>query len=117
MKKIIYLVMLIFVTACTSYQETLDSWVGATEKELIRGFGAPKNVYEIDGSRFLQFDRSGQHVVLPTPVSYETVIVKDRAYTRSYGGSPGYVRDLYCSTTFEIIDHKVVSWSYRGTGC
>lgn len=117
MKKLLSVFLVLIITACTTYQETLDTWVGATEKELIRGFGAPKNVYEIDGSRFLQFDRMGQYVVPPTPVSYETVVVNDRAYTRAYGGSPGYVRDLYCSTTFEVVDDKVVSWSYRGTGC
>lgn len=117
MKKLLYGMMLLVITACTSYQETLDSWVGASEKELVRSFGAPKNIYELDGSRFLQFENSGQYFVPPTPVSYQTQIVNNVAYTTSYGGSPGYVRDLHCSTTFEVIDSKVVSWSYRGTGC
>lgn len=117
MKKLAYSLLLLALAACTSYQETLDSWVGATEKELVREFGAPQSSYEVDGSRFLKFERSGQYVVPPTPVSYETVVVNDRAYTRAYGGSPGYVRDLHCSTTFEIVESKVVSWSYRGTGC
>jgi|SRR5699024_2476996 len=117
MKKLFYSVLVLALTACTTYQETLDRWVGATEKELVREFGAPQSSYEVEGSRFLKFERAGQYVVPPTPVSYETVVVNDRAYTRAYGGSPGYVRDLYCSTTFEIVESKVVSWSYRGSGC
>lgn len=117
MRKLCYGFLLAILMACTTYQETLESWVGASEKALLREFGAPQSSYELEGSRFLKFERAGQFVVPPTPVSYETIVINDRVYTRPYGGSPGYVRNLYCSTTFEIIESVVVSWSYRGTGC
>ncbi|PWD82198.1 hypothetical protein DC082_10300 [Ignatzschineria indica] len=82
-----YSLLLLALAARTTYQETLDRWVGATEKELVREFGAPQSSYEVEGSRFLKFERAGQYVVPPTPVTYETMVVKNRAYTRAYGGS------------------------------
>jgi len=52
-----YIFLIIFLSGC-AYQETLDTWNGYTEKDLLTTWGAPSSVYETDGGKILKYSHS-----------------------------------------------------------
>lgn len=120
MKQILLLAALVLLGGCATegkYQRALDTWKGSAELDLIRSWGAPQQVYESDGHKFLVFSNN-RNVVMPgVSPTYQTNFVGNTAYTTGYGGSPAMNLDLFCTTTFEVVDGKIYNWSYRGNDC
>jgi len=116
-KLLVTAVLLFFVNGCsnttttTGYKQIMKTWIGASEKALIRSRGNPDSTYTSDGSKFLEYNRS-----------YTS---KERYYSsydfNSDGGS-GYSYpiggDTYsCKTTYEIKDGKVLKIRWAGNNC
>lgn len=120
MKRLSLLVVALLLSGCATegkYKQVLDSWTGSDELDLIRSWGAPMQIYESSGHRFLVYS-SDRNVFLPgIAPTYQTNVVGNTAYTNSYGGTPAMNINKTCTTTFEVVDEKIYSWSYRGNDC
>lgn len=108
MNRRLILAAAIVVASCATtggYESTLQPWAGAQEVELIRAWGTPASSYEAGGRKFIVYESRRQFHL---PGSSGAGLA---------GGSPGMDVELSCTTTFELENSKVVSWSYRGNGC
>lgn len=112
--------LLLILTGCATtanYEKILNSWVGATELDLIREWGPPQQSYEAGGRKFVVYTSSRNVYISGTAPSYTTTIIGNTAYTRPVGGTPGQNIGLSCQTTFEILDDRIVSWRWQGNDC
>jgi len=111
---------ILFFAGCATqakYKKVLDTWVGSSELDLIRSWGAPVNTYEAAGRKFIMYS-SSYNVALPgNNPTYTTNVIGNTAYTNSYGGTPGQNLLMICETTFEVEEGIIVKWSYRGNDC
>ena len=120
MKKLLITLFALITTACATtanYEKILNSWVGASEIDLVRVWGAPDNQYESSGTKFLTYQRSSNIYMPGTSPTYTTTVVGNTAYTSSSGGSPAYNIQMFCKTTFEVKGERIVSWRWEGNGC
>lgn len=114
------LALLLLLAACTSeakYQAMLDGWVGASERDLIQGWGPPDSSYENEDAKYLTWNRVYQNFMPGTPPSYTSHVVGDRVYTVPWGGSPGFLYTSRCKTTFTLVHGKVTGWRVEGNAC
>lgn len=120
MKKLLITLFALITTACATtanYEKILSSWVGASEIDLIRAWGAPDNQYESSGTKFLTYQKSSNIYMPGTSPTYTTTVVGNTAYTSSSGGSPAYNIQMFCKTTFEVKNERIVNWRWEGNGC
>ena len=120
MKKLLLSVVILLLAGCAAsakYEAFLGEWVGASELEVVRRWGPPVQVYEVEESKFLVYS-SSRNVTFPgSPPIYTTRVVGRTLYTDSYGGTPAQNVTYACQTVFEMVDGKVMSWSYKGNDC
>jgi hypothetical protein len=120
MKKLLIIFLGIFIVGCATtanYEKILSSWVGAKEIDLVRAWGAPDNQYESSGTKFLTYQKSNNIYMPGTAPTYSTTMIGNKAYTSSSGGSPAYNIQMFCKTTFEVKNERIVSWRWEGNGC
>ena len=120
MKKLLIIFLGIFIVGCATtanYEKILSSWVGAKEIDLVRAWGAPNNQYESSGTKFLTYQKSNNIYMPGTAPTYSTTMIGNTAYTSSSGGSPAYNIQMFCKTTFEVKNERIVSWRWEGNGC
>ena len=86
------------------FEQRMGAFVGRPEVDLVASLGVPARTYQVGDRRFLQYERR-------------------RVLAESY---PGWgwrwaggvdVQTLDCSTTFEIANGKVESFTSRGNDC
>ena len=67
MNRFMLFVLLIFLvsTGC-AYQETLNSWNGVSESELVETLGAPFSVYDTENGKILKYSHSRIGGTTPT---------------------------------------------------
>lgn len=110
----------IALSACATtagYEKVLNSWVGSQELDLVRSWGPPAQAYEAGGSKFLLYS-SQRNVYIPgVAPTLRTSVIGTTAYTTAVGGSPASNISKACVTTFELVNSRVASWSYKGNDC
>jgi len=119
-RRLLFAFVVIALAGCATtanYEKILNSWVGATELELVRKWGPPQQTYEAGGHKFLAYANTRNVYIAGTAPSYTTTYIGKTAYTNSVGGSPAQNINMSCQTTFEIADEKVVSWQWKGNDC
>lgn len=99
------------------YQRVLSSWVGGSEIDLVRSWGAPQQVYETGGVRFITYVKGGNVHVPAVAPTYQTTYIGNTAYTNAVGGAPAQNIQLSCQTTFEVRDGIITSWRWQGNNC
>ncbi|VVN81608.1 hypothetical protein PS712_01141 [Pseudomonas fluorescens] len=120
MSRLSIVILTLMLSACATtakYEKILDTWVGEDELNLVRKWGPPQQSYETSGHRFLVYSNDRNVFVPGQAPTYQTSVIGNTAYTNSYGGSPAMNVNLSCTTTFEIADGKITTWSYRGNDC
>lgn len=109
------------VSACVptveGYQALLESYQGASERQLVARWGAPDRSYRSGGSTYLTYSESRSGYVPGIQPTYHTDIIGNTAYTTAIGGSPGFAYTETCETTFEIRGGRVVGYTFKGDGC
>lgn len=113
-------ILFVFMTGCATeakYKAKLNTFVGRSPIDLVRYWGPPQQTYELEGHQFLVYQQKETAYLPGAPPTYTTQFVGDTAYTTTYGGTPGMFVNLSCSTSFEVVDNKIVSWSFRGNNC
>ena len=81
-----------------NYEKQLDAWIGKSELELVRSWGAPAAVYEVGPSRFLTYTKHMGTSLAGTP-------------------APVIATQLTCTTHFEVSKAIVSSWKTEGNAC
>ncbi|WP_223433293.1 hypothetical protein [Pseudomonas sp. GL-B-26] len=120
MSRLSIVILTLMLSACATtakYEKILDTWVGEDELNLVRKWGPPQQSYETSGHRFLVYSNVRNVFVPGQAPTYQTSVIGNTAYTNTYGGSPAMNVNLSCTTTFEIADEKITTWSYRGNNC
>lgn len=54
---LISLIVLALLSACTSYVRIMDSWVGATEEELVAKWGEPDSVARFQDTKVFTYEK------------------------------------------------------------
>ena len=109
-----------FLVGCATtegYVKLVESWVGTSEIDLIRHWGAPDQTYKSGDSEFLVFN-SYRSVYLPgTSPTYTTKIIGNEVHTTTSDGTPARNLNYSCETTFEISNELVVGYNFKGNDC
>ena len=103
------------VTTKEDFHETLSSWVGSSEEELVDEFGLPTNFYERDGKRYLKWADISQAVLVGEPTTY-TIYGKDGA-AHTYPGLAPISGNSNCVILWIIEDDVVSAWRYEDNSC
>lgn len=121
MNKCILIVLFLLVNACATaakYEARLETWVGASEEELVMEWGPPDSVYDVnDTKKMLTYSES--HIVHISGIQphYTTEVVGGVMYTRATGGSEPRDVEHKCKTTFVIENGEVIDWITKGNNC
>lgn len=94
------------LTACATtgaYEDSLNSWKGSPDANLIKAWGPPTETFDSNGHTFLvyQFSRT-------KPLS----VMGNRT-----GGQGDYMKSLFCTTIFDIAQGQVHDWAIKGNDC
>ena len=100
-----------------NYEKIIDSWLGASEIDLIRSWGPPQRSYEAGGTKFIAYIDSRNVQIDGIAPSYQTSIIGNTAYTEPVGGTSSLNLSFSCETTFEISNGRIVGWRYQGNNC
>lgn len=120
MARCLLIAALLLLGGCATqerYQAMLQTWLGASEPQLVADWGPPDSVYENEERRYLTWTKQYQSYLRGTPPTYYTHVVGDRLYTSAYGGSPGMIVNSRCKTTFVLEQATVVAWRVEGNAC
>ncbi len=120
MNKSLALVVAVSLSACATqagYKRVVESWLGAPEHKLIASWGAPQRNYRSGGFSYLTYSNSRTVSVPGQAPSFQTTYIGNVAFTQPVGGSPGFVVEEQCETTFTVKDGIVHSYSFAGSGC
>ena len=111
------LFLLMSCATTANYENILESWVGHPESELVSSWGIPDGSYETGEKKYLIYNYSKSSYIPGTKPSYRTNIIGNTAYTTSSGGSPGFMVNKRCKTTFTITNGTIVNWDWMGNAC
>jgi len=112
---VLFSVLLGACATTAGYEKQLATWVGKNEVELVRGWGPPNQSYEVSGRRFLVYTVTRDVVVpgnAPIPISNS----KGKLIA-ILPGTADTTASSACTTSFELLNARVVSWSHRGDDC
>ena len=99
----------------------LNALVGRTEPDLLRSYGVPTRTYDTSGLRFVSYQMSRIESVPGDGFGYGAFGYGGFGYGGfGYGGFGGFGPEIIqrdCTTTFELQNHIVRSYSLRGNDC
>ncbi len=99
----------------------LNALVGKTEPDLLRSYGVPTRTYDTSGLRFVSYQMSRIESVPGDGFGYGGFGYGGFGYGGfGYGGFGGFGPEIVqrdCTTTFELQNHIVKSYSLRGNDC
>ena len=108
---------LIGCATTAGYKKILDTWIGASESNLIGAWGVPTNSYQSGSVKYLSYS-TGRTVNIPgTQPTYTTICTYGFCTSSPSGGSSGYTLNFNCETTFQISGGRIISYSFRGNDC
>ncbi len=108
MKKLLsILIMLLFISGCKTtagYKQSMSTWIGGAEIDLIRKNGTPDSTYTSNNIKFLVYEWSNT-----SRIYYHT---SDSGYTYTTGGNT-----YSCKTTFEVKNKIITNVRWAGNKC
>ena len=111
----------VLLSACIptveGYQQLVESYVGASEGDLVSQWGPPQNVYTTGNKKYLTYVNQRSIYIPGSAPTYTTTVIGNTAYTNSYGGTAGRYIDAVCETTFVMSGSKIENVSFRGNDC
>ena len=111
MKYIILTLLTIILSSCATQIElenSLESWVGSSELDLIDAWGPPTRHYATDDLKYLTWDNRTQYVIPGGSYDYGNGYVHN---------TPAMLENLNCDVTMIIKDKRISSWRYEGNNC
>ena len=99
----------------------LNALVGKPEPDLLRSYGVPTRTYDTSGLRFASYQMSRIETLPGDGFGYGGFGYGGFGYGGfGYGGFGGFGPEIIqrdCTTTFELQNHVVRSYSLRGNDC
>jgi hypothetical protein len=92
-------------------RQALDSLVGRSDSEVVVALGLPSRSFRDRTARYLAYDYRHTEFVPGQPGPQDPADIEDL-----WLNSPALVSG-HCSTTFKLLDDKVVGWSLYGNSC
>jgi hypothetical protein len=92
-------------------RQALDSLVGRGDSEVIVALGPPSRSSRYGTTRYLAYDYRHTEFMPGAPGPQDPADIEDL-----WLKTPALVSE-HCSTTFKLLDDKVVGWSFDGNGC
>jgi hypothetical protein len=100
-----------------TYEERLQEWVGAKESVLIKGWGPPDATYELDGDRYVRYNKQRIWTQPGRPPSVREYTLINTTYKSVDPGTPSMTFHTWCKTTFKVRGGTIVSWEFEGNHC
>jgi hypothetical protein len=94
------------LTACATtgkYEDSLSSWKGSSDAELIKTWGQPTETFSSNGHTFFvyRFSRTKPLSVIADPA----------------GSHGDHLQALFCTTVFDTSQGRVLDWAIKGNDC
>jgi len=91
---------------------TMQSWVGSSEENLVQSWGIPANSYIAGNTKFITYSHRNTQYTTRTinPIvcnQYSCPKSYDRTTQNNYG----------CDMTFSIVNGVVTRWTWKGNSC
>lgn len=99
---------LVFLAGCAAtprFTETLQSWLGRTDTELLAAYGTAPSVYELD-ERTKILTWSATRFKPVDPLSHTTKLNSPSETLTSYSRR--------CAVSFTVVDGAIKKWNWRG---
>lgn len=129
-----FFVVLMFLVGCVTvqgYKDSLQTWMGHNDSELIQAWGQPSNSYTSpDGKTILDYHRERSVVIPGYTYNQAVTSTQNGTYTGDVNGTyngnsttyvphttPAQVVNKYCDTRFTVSNHSLVSYSFNGNDC
>ena len=96
----------------------LQPFVGQPVGMLVASLGVPTRTYETGGVQFIAYVEQRTDYLPAMPMynpGYGSPYGPYGPY--GYGGLPPQVVEYVCETTFQIVQERVASFSFRGNAC
>lgn len=119
--KSLILALALGLSACASTENTearLNYWLGAPSDNLVKAWGAPTSVYDLnEGGRVLTYRREYlRHVRGVDPYLYGSYHRRHAGYYGHFW--PDTIYQTHCQIDFtEDTQGLIVEWNYQGTSC
>ena len=122
MKKILILVVCIFLSSCATeerFRQYLSNTMGVPEEELVLNLGVPDRTYNVGTLRVVEYTFSQSSYV---PMYQQQTVYHKNAYGQNIGSSSqwvdnGYYTSSTCMISFYLQNNRVINWRYKGNGC
>lgn len=120
MRIVLVMALALTLSACATpglqRRAFLSSMIGQPETVAVQAMGVPNRTYETGGVKFLAYDQR-QVEAIPTAPYYGGFGWWGPGWGGFYQPSPPLLVERQCETTLQIVNHRVQSWSLRGTLC
>jgi hypothetical protein len=99
----------------------LQVFVGQPVAVLVANMGVPSRTYEADGIQFLAYtERRVDYIPASPGYGFGAPYGPYGPYGYPYGGFGGFppqVVEWVCETTFQVVQDRVQSFTFRGNAC
>jgi hypothetical protein len=99
------------------FEQRLNDWVGHTDDELVRVWGAPQSSYETKSGKYLTYNTISSAYFPAVPPTFQVYKIGTTIYATPVGGSPAIQVSGQCNVTFELRNFQVVGWQHTGNAC
>lgn len=125
MKKIAFysfFILSLLISGCATtagYEKILNSWIGASEDQLITQWGVPDMVYQNNDKKYFVYSKQNSSYVPGTAPTYYSTYnsFTGTITTTPVGGTSGYIMNYYCKTTFTVDNGVITNWRWQGNSC
>tara|TARA_R110000765_G_scaffold419573_1_gene523885 strand:+ start:103 stop:603 length:501 start_codon:yes stop_codon:yes gene_type:complete len=101
----------------SNYKAELDTWVGATENELVNSWGPPNGLYnKPDGGKILTYQESGSYSLPGYPSTSSST---NMGVTTTVTTVPSdTIIQTGCKTNFYFSpEGRITTWNFQGNSC
>lgn len=99
------------------YRVKVNGWVNAASVDLIRDWGPPQQIFEMNGHKFLVYTTYDETVIQGDDPVYETKVEDNKVSRTVHRGTPDRIYKHHCKTTFEVFEDRVVGVNFQGNDC
>jgi len=113
MSKTLFLTVVLFSLAgcatSANYVKILNTWVGATELNLLRAWGVPQQSYNAGGRKFMIYSNSRNFYIPEKAPTYQTTVIGNTAYTKPVGGTAAANGNADAANNRDIVASKMTA--------
>lgn len=125
MKRVLTMVVWLFLTACNTSSEqglrnVLDMFIGKPEDTILLVLGIPKSVYYTERYKIISYSESSSRYIPPSTYNYGNIYSNGRRNVSYFDNSytyGGYTKYYNCDVSFFIQNGIIVHYTFSGNKC